>query len=81
MTSSEVNGIKPILEAMNSSLSTVELASNITQSMAKVGVSAMKTRLKLFATLESIMISTNYLSSATCNISSNTSNLYLQLEI
>lgn len=51
-TSSEIRGINPIRCAKNSSLKTVEFASSLTQSIANVGVSAINTLLKLFATLK-----------------------------
>lgn len=51
-TSSLMRGMSPIRWAKNSSNRTVELASNWTQSMANIGVSAMKTLLSEFATLK-----------------------------
>lgn len=54
-TSSDVSGMRPIREAKNSSDKTVEFASNCTQSIAIVGVSAMKTLRILFAVLNKQM--------------------------
>ena len=57
--SSDVKGISPNRWAKNSSLNTVELDSNCTQSMAMVGVSAIITLRMALATLKSVSSSWN----------------------